>query len=131
MQSGACIGCIRPLDIDHKAHRVRFDDLTRVLSIDTLPAKDKIEVLREVPVNLLIRLMKELEDPDSMFYPVADHTLEHGFFKGADEIDRSKYSLLVGNTYHDVTPFPEVTDVRDMHFVMSLRDAGRNDVVNF
>jgi hypothetical protein len=102
MQSGACIGCIRPLDIDHKAHRLRFDDLTRALSINTLSPKEKIEVLREVPVNLLIRLMKELEDPDSMFYPVADDNLEHGFFKGASEIDRSNHSLLVGNTYHDV-----------------------------
>lgn len=120
MQSGACIGCIRPLDINHKAHRVRFDDLTSALSISTLSAKEKVEILREVPVNLLIRLMKELEDPDSMFYPVADHDLEHGFFKGADKIDRSKHSLLVGNTYHDVPSFPERSDIRDMPFVILL-----------
>ena len=101
MQSGACIGVAKPLDINHKYHRSRFARLTKALSLDHLSATEKIENLRVAPWEHLIEASAQIENPDGMFCITADHHLIGGFFQ-AQKADNTCKSLIIGNTGHDV-----------------------------
>jgi carboxylesterase type B len=100
IQSGACIGVAKPLDLNHKYHVSRFARLTKALSLDHLSTTEKIEKLRVIPWEHLIEASGEIENPDGMFCITADHDLG-GFFQ-SQNVDNSSKSLIIGNTRHDV-----------------------------
>lgn len=101
MQSGACVGVAKPLDLNHKYHRSRFARLTKALSLDILPATEKIEKLRVVPWKHLVEVLGEIENPDGMFCITADHDLIGGFFQ-LQKVNNTDKRLIIGNTGHDV-----------------------------
>ena len=101
MQSGACVGVAKPLDLNHKYHRSRFSRLTKALSLDHLSSTEKIENLRVVPWEHLIEASVKTENPDGMFCITSDHDLIDGFFQ-VPKVDDAGKSLIIGNTGHDV-----------------------------
>jgi para-nitrobenzyl esterase len=101
MQSGACIGVAKPLDLNHKYHRSRFARLTKALFLDVLPQTEKIEKLRAVPWKHLVKAVMEIENPDGMFCITADYDLIGGFFQ-LPKTDNTDKRLIIGNTGHDV-----------------------------
>src|SRR5271170_4446231 len=106
LQSGACVGATKPLEIDHEYHRSTFDRLIRALSLK--PSVEVIETLRARPPQDLITAMEIIENPDGMFCITADHDLTDGFWKLPNEPSDSR-DLLLGNTSHDVTMFLAAT----------------------
>src|SRR5271154_1645566 len=101
MQSGACVGVLKPLVLEHKIHRSRFDRLSRALSLENLSPDSRVGKLRTLPWKKLIEVMAEVETPDSMFCITADRELRDGFWK-FQEVPAANRSLLIGNTRHDV-----------------------------
>jgi carboxylesterase type B len=102
LQSGACVGATKPLEIDHEYHRSTFDRLVGALSLN--PSIDVIETLRTRPSQDLITAMATVENPDGMFCITADHDLTDGFWKVSNEPSESR-DLVIGNTRHDVVVF--------------------------
>ena len=102
LQSGACVGATKPLEIDHEYHRSTFDRLIGVLSLN--PSVEVIETLRTTPSQDLITAMATVENPDGMFCITADHDLADGFWKVPIEPSDSR-DLVFGNTRHDVVVF--------------------------
>jgi|SRR5277367_3889406 len=106
LQSGACVGATKPLEIDHAYHRSTFGRLSHTLSLK--PSVEMIEALRMRPYQDLITAMTKVENPDGMFCITADHALTNGFWKVPNEPSDSR-DLVFGNTHHDVLVLPVAT----------------------